>query len=159
MSENQLPDGFEEVGRDIDGWGNLQHMFDTEQAVFGRIVEERLINKLDPDGQRRQVPILLIELDAPLTTLDKDGEEIQLENGQVLAFSVNYSMKNLQGHVTDRVYIKPAEKKRLGGGKSVWKLRLGIKSSGLPRPKALIPDSTHRVQAEPETETTDDLPF
>jgi hypothetical protein len=132
-------EGYDLVGRDIDGWGHLAHLHETEQTVVGTIVEERLHWKDDPSRGRVQVPVLLIELTRALTTLDKRGDEIGLVPGQILAFSVNYSMKNLQGHVTDAVAIRPLEKIKLGAGKTVWKLKMGVRSSGKARPAALVP--------------------
>lgn len=144
-----MPDGFNEGGTpDVDGWYKSEKDSVVTGTLAGHIV-------MKGDQGPRQV--VLITLGAPCKAYEKgDDKGKMLEAGQVIGVSVSHDIREILEYVEYRgkVWLCPVEKKKLSGGKTMWKFKQGYKGR-----KGTPPSINSVDAASGSTGDDDDIPF
>lgn len=121
--------GFEDVTTpDIDGWYDPNTY---KGAVIGTMVGAFAIRG---DNGTRTVAVLKLQKSAGAMV---DGEEGELEKGQHIGVGIRSKLGEIMYRVNNIIYLKPTEKVKLKGGKTMWKFDLRAKGRRSDKPFAV----------------------
>lgn len=114
----------------IDGWYTPKE----GSRVSGTI--EGLIKIPDEQRPGELRDVVLVKLDMACDCATKDGEEVAMEEGQILAIGVREQLKELPFYVTHKgkVRLEAVEKQKLGKGKTMWVFKIGLVGKQAPPP-------------------------
>lgn len=150
--EPTMPDvsNWDSVGLDIAGW----YKPEVTGVVWGKLVGFQVIN--DKRGEPRNV--YLVALGAPVKAVQKGGDAIQLDKGQIIGLAERAKLTDLRNYVTNNglVYIKPLKKVQLDGGRSMWTFEARCKGTKAP----LVTTTADNVRGgRDDDDSGDDIPF
>jgi len=127
------PGSFEDVGTpDVDGWFKPAEGAKFLGQVVGRIQIE------NDDGKMRDV--VLVKLEKPCANAVVEGQDAELEAGQVLGVGVRSKLTDLLYYVEKkgRVFARVEGKQKLKGGRTMWLFTLKCEKGKRAAPPAPI---------------------
>lgn len=144
MSEKIDTTGWDEIGSSVDAF----YVPVIGQKLIGRVLED-----FDLETQFGKQTLVKIKLAEPLAGVIKDGEQVNVPVGGVMAVRISAGLLQLLDCVTNQcaVEIVPLEKIKVKRG-SMWKYRIRTKGERVRRQT--------QAEARPVArEAEDDLPF
>lgn len=140
------PSGFVDGGTpDIDGW----YKAEKNRLIYGKIVGHMRIN-----GENGLRDVICVKLRKPCIGFQQgDDKGAELPAGSVLGVTVSADLKDALDYVEKQgeIWAYPQEKKKLKGGRTIWKYRQKYKGVKAPLMASSAPSSS--------TGDDDDIPF
>jgi hypothetical protein len=156
---DEAPEGWNTAGTpDIDGWWSPEYKDGTttkrSPAVVGKVVGIIAVKDKKRGGTRS---VSLIELVKPTIAIVEKKPK-QLEAGAVVGVGVRHKLQELalcvENHVA--VFIKPEDKKEIGGGQTMWTFDFRYKGKLSEKPTTPL---NAPATDDAEDKGDDDIPF